>query len=59
MSFTSSASNIRLDDGVLYANLQTSDGSWREASFALTDVIGNDNGKSRVPERILHSWPLY
>jgi hypothetical protein len=59
MSFTSSASNIRLDYGVLYANLQTSDGSWSEASFALTEVIGNDNGKSRVLERVLHTWPLY
>jgi hypothetical protein len=45
MSFTSTAENIRLDDGVLYASLQKSDGSWSEASFALAEMIGNDNGE--------------
>ena len=51
MSFTPSAENIGLDDGVLYANLRRSDGSWNEASFVLTEVIGNDNGKqSRTPD---------
>jgi hypothetical protein len=45
MSFTSSAENIRLDAGVLYASLQKSDGSWSEASFALAEMIGNDNGE--------------
>lgn len=46
MSFTSTAENIRLEDGVLYASLQNSDGGWSEASFVLAEVIGNDDGNS-------------
>jgi hypothetical protein len=49
MSFTATAENIRLDDGVLYASLRASDGSWSEASFVLTEVIGNDNGNPDSP----------
>jgi hypothetical protein len=59
MSFTSSAENIRLDDGILYANLQTSDGSWSEASFALAQVIGNDNGNRESWNALLRTCPFY
>ena len=59
MSFTASAENIRLDDGVLYANLQTSDGSWSEASFALAQVIGNDNGNLESWNASLRICPVY
>jgi hypothetical protein len=47
MSFTSSADNIHLDNGVLYASLQKRDCSWSEAFFDLNEVLENDD---RSPE---------
>jgi hypothetical protein len=55
MSFTSSADNIHLDNGVLYASLQKRDCSWSEAFFDLNEVLENDVGNPEHWRTSIHS----